>query len=269
MSSPYLAAIYIYPIKSLDRASAALSDRIYLSQANILASGALYGDREFAIFDLQGRFVNGKRNPKVHQIQSSYDLDRRIVSLQVRESKEKQSFNLDTDRSDIEAWLGNYFQFPVRLEQNTVMGFPDDTNSPGPTIISTATLEAMTSWFPGLSIEELRLRFRANLEIDGVPAFWEDRLFGEENRLVRFQIGDVLFFGVNPCQRCIVPTRDALTGESYSDFQKIFITKRKETLPSWVDRSRFNHFYRLSVNTQIPTSEAGKTLQIGDSVQIL
>jgi hypothetical protein len=106
------------------------------------------------------------------------------------------------------------------------------------------------------------------LEIGGVPAFWEDRLFEREDRLVRFQIGDVSFLGVNPCQRCIVPTRDALTGESYSDFQKIFIAKRKETLPSWVDRSRFNHFYRLSVNTQIPPSEAGKVLQIGDRIKV-
>lgn len=261
MFSPFLAAIYIYPIKSLDW--------IHLTQANILASGAIAFDREFAIFDLQGRFVNGKRNPKVHQIGASYDLARRIVSLQVRESEQKQSFNLDTDRSAIEAWLSNYFQFPVQFKQNTVTGFPDDTHSPGPTIISTATLEAMTSWFPGLSIEDLRLRFRANLEIDGVPAFWEDRLFEREDRLVRFQIGDVLFLGVNPCQRCIVPTRDAVTGESYSDFQKIFIAKRKETLPSWVERSRFNHFYRLSVNTQVPTSQAGKVLQIGDRIKIL
>jgi uncharacterized protein YcbX len=55
---PYLAGIFIYPIKSLDR--------IAVTQATILKSGALKHDREFALFDEQGRFVNGKRNAKVH-----------------------------------------------------------------------------------------------------------------------------------------------------------------------------------------------------------
>ncbi|MFO0542716.1 MAG: MOSC domain-containing protein, partial [Pseudanabaena sp.] len=31
-------------------------------------------------------------------------------------------------------------------------------------------------------------------------------------------------------------------------------------------RSRFNHCYRLALNTRIPLTEAGKILKIGDSV---
>ncbi len=115
----------------------------------------------------------------------------------------------------------------------------------------------------------MRQRLRANIEIGGVPAFWEDQLFADADEIVQFKIGEVLFEGINPCQRCIVPTRNSRTGESYPNFQKLFSQKREETLPSWVNLSRFNHFYRLSVNTKIPASEAGKMVQVGDEIERL
>jgi len=84
-----------------------------------------------------------------------------------------------------------------------------------------------------------------------------------------FHIVYVQFLGVNPCQRFLVPTRDSLSGVAYPSFQKIFIQKRQATLPEWVASSRFNHFYKLSVNTQLPKSEAGKIIRTGDKVEIL
>jgi uncharacterized protein len=144
--------------------------------------------------------------------------------------------------------LSNFFGIDIHLQRNTSIGFPDDTISPSPTIISTATLVEVASWFPGVSPDEMRSRIRANLEIDGVPAFWEDRLFAENDSTRTFRIGNVIFEGINPCQRCVVLTRDSLTGKAYPHFQKIFTTKRQESLPNWVKISRFNHFYRLSVN---------------------
>src|SRR5262249_25513767 len=136
--------------------------------------------------------------------------------------------------------------------EDTEAGFPDDTEAPGPTVISTATLQAVASWFPGLDEQVMRLRFRANLEIGGVPAFWEDRLFAEVGSVVPFRVGDVLFEGINPCQRCVVPSRDPYTGGIFPHFQEIFARKRREFLPSWSTPSRFNHFYRLSCNTRVP-----------------
>jgi uncharacterized protein len=167
----------------------------------------------------------------------------------------------------IAIYLTDFFGFPVQLQENLVTGFPDDTESPGPTIISTATLREISSWFSGITVDEMRRRLRVNIEIDGnIPPFWEDRLFSMTGNFVSFTLGNVNFLGINPCQRCVVPIRDSLTGESYKDFQKIFVMKRQETLPMWVNISRFNHFYRLSINTRLPLSEAGKTLQVGDKL---
>lgn len=258
---PYLKAISIYPVKSLDG--------VVLTQATVLDSGALKHDREFALFDEQGRFVNGKHNAKVHLLRSQYDDQFQQLTLQVQGTHHQATFQIDEEQSALEAWLSEFFGFSVKFIQNTATGFPDDTQARGPTVISTGTIEAVASWFPEVGVEEMRLRLRANLEIDGVLPFWEDRLFTEAGQCIQFQIGKVLIEGINPCQRCIVPARDTKTGEATANFQKTFVAKRRDTLPLWTTKARFNHFYRLSVNTNIPPTEGGKLLHQGDEVKIL
>ncbi len=257
---PYVSRLFIYPIKSLDR--------VGIENITVLRSGALKRDREFAIFDRSGNFVNGKRNDRIHAIRSAFDIETNMVSLQVQGTDRVQTFQVEKEREALECWLSEFFEFPVEVKQNLDTGFPDDTVSPGPTIISTATLEAIASWYPGLDVEEVRLRFRANIEISGVPAFWEDQLFTKAEGTVNFQIGDVQFMGINPCQRCVVITRDSKTGAAYPNFQKTFVAQRRITLPEWAERSRFNHFYRLAINTRLPVTEAGKTIRIGDELKI-
>ncbi len=255
-SIPYVNKLYIYPIKSLDRVNC---DRV-----TILQSGALKGDRTWAIFDVHGNFVNGKRHQKVHSLRSEFNLATNILSLQIQGTDRTAEFNLVEEQQVLGDWLESYFGFPVKIRQDLNLGFPDDTVSPGATIISTATLEAIADWYPELDLESIRRRFRTNIEISGVPAFWEDRLFSTADRTVKFKVGEVEFMGVNPCQRCVVITRDPLRGKPYPSFQKTFISQRKNTLPEWTERSRFNHFFRLAVNTRLSPSEAGKIIEVGD-----
>ncbi len=258
---PQLACIFIFPIKSLDG--------IATNQATVLESGALKGDREFAIVDEKGKFVNAKRNAAIHRIRSRFSLADRTVTLWLEEASETVTFHLEGDRIQLESWFSDYFGFPVKVVQDQQVGFPDDTASPGPTVISTATLKRVADWFPNLELEDMRLRFRTNLEFGNAEPFWEERLYGLEGTTTPFRIGEVAFTGVNPCQRCVVPTRDAFTGEAYPGFQKTLTAQRQETLPAWVERSRFNHFYRLAVNTRIDRFQSGKLLSIGDDVQLV
>lgn len=255
---PYVAKLFIYPIKSLDSLNCDL--------VTILSSGALQDDRAWALFNESNNFVNAKRYQQIHTIRSEFHLATKNLILQIEGQEQKATFNLMEDQENICAWLKKHLGFPLSIKQNSEMGFPDDTDSPGPTIISTATLEKIASWYPELQTEDIRRRFRANIEIGGVPAFWEDRLFTDSEQTVKFQVGDVEFMGVNPCQRCIVVTRDPHTGEPYPKFQKIFIDQRKQTLPDWTERSRFNHFFRLAVNTKLAATEAGKIIKLEDKV---
>lgn len=250
-----LSRIRIYPIKSFDP--------VDVGEATVLPSGALEHDRQFALYDDQGIWVNGKRTPKIHSLRTQFDLAARRITL--RAGEVAASFHLDENRVGLEHWLGDYFGMAIHLRENAEAGFPDDTEAPGPTVIGESTLQEVADWFPGLSVDDVRLRFRANLEIEGEEPFWEDRLYGDEGSLVRFRIGSVEFAGTNPCARCIVPTRSPTDGQRYPEFGRIFEERRYETLPYWATRSRFDHFYRLAVNTRLP-SAGGGVIRVGDEV---
>lgn len=254
---PCLSKIIIYPVKSLEGQ--------VLPAVRVLRSGALADDRRYALMDAEGRYVNAKRFARIHLLRSTFDSRRGTLTLR-EPQRGPTTFHINDDRAALGQWVSEFFGFAVSLQENSVAGFPDDTDSPGPTLISTATLAEVASWFPGISVDQMRVRLRANLEIGGVPAFWEDQLYGLAGSRLRFQIGEVNFDGINPCQRCVVPPRDPLTGESYPGFSNTFRQRREQTLPEWAERSRFNHFYRLAINTRVPESEAGKSLRAGDAV---
>jgi uncharacterized protein YcbX len=252
-----LGNIQVFPIKSLDG--------VFVEQAQITAGGILENDRSYAIFDQDGKVVNGKRTARVHALRCAFDAGIKELRLWQNGESASTQFQLDAPRP-IEKWLGDFFGFAVTLCREPQKGFPDDREAFGPTITSTASLREIQNWFPELSLESLRRRFRTNLELTGDAPFCEDRLFGGPGELKPFQIGAVNFFGHNPCQRCVVPTRDPDSGVTVTDFQKNFMARRKQFLPAWANAQRFNHFYRFAVNTSIPSGEAGKALRVGDAV---
>ena len=256
----HLSRIFIYPVKSLDGVS--------VETARVLPSGALADDRRFAIFDGLGQYVNGKRNPRVHLLRSSYDPATNVLKFSAGADGRSKALNVFSQRRELEECLTEFFGFPVTFRENIGVGFPDDTESPGPTIIATATLREIAGWF-GLTLDQTRARFRTNLEVDGVPAFWEDHLYGLRGTTVRFTVGDVLFDGINPCQRCVVPARDTATGMSLPEFAKRFVEKRRQHLPKWAESSRFNHFYRVAINTRLADPKPFLRLSIGDKVNIV
>ena len=253
----HLARIDLYPIKSLDG--------LTVQTAQVLPSGALQHDRALALFDTTGKFINGKRDARIHQVRSRFADDLAAVTVWTDEPSQTSTFPLQPHPDGLAQWLSTYFEQPVTLRHDSKIGFPDDTDSPGPTLISTATLQIIADWY-GLSLVETRRRFRTNLEVAGVPAFWEDQLFSASDEPVPFRVGAVTFWGINPCQRCVVPTRNPQTGDSTKGFQKHFAAQRAATLPEGVARSRFNHFYRLAVNTRLAPDSAVTSLSIGDAI---
>lgn len=212
--------------------------------------------------------IRGKNTRKIHLLRTNYNLDAQTVTFARQGGEESFLFHLQHERREIESWLSDFFGFRVYLIQNIHTGYPDDRNAWGPTIVSEASLEMVATWFPELPPADVKRRFRPNLVITGVPAFWEDRLFGEPKTFIPFQVGKVALEGINPCSRCVVPTRNPETAEELTRFQKTFAERRKESLPPWSSASRFDHFYRFCVNTRIDPTEAGKTLQVGERLTL-
>jgi uncharacterized protein len=258
---PRLANIRLYPIKSLDP--------VQVKEARIGPGGGLEFDRAWALYSVDGQWVNGKRTAAIHLIRAAFAPDVSSATLSVPGDERKiqiKTFAFPGDTAAASKCFSDYFEQPITV-RHSPEGFPDDNIANGPTIVSTASLQVVCDLFKGMDLDEARQRFRTTLEIDGVPAFWEDQLFGAEERaVVRFRIGEVSFEGSNPCARCPVPPRDPHTGEIIPGFQKIFSDYRRSHIPAWCPEARFDHYYRLATNTRVASSESGRILRVGDSL---
>jgi uncharacterized protein YcbX len=256
----YVSKITVYPVKAFDG--------VELEAVTITSGGALRYDREYAFVREDGKYMNAKRHANVHRVRSIFSPD--MTEATFSADGHTQTFHLEQETSALTTWMSEVIGVPLSLRRNMVIGMPDDDQATGPTIVAESTYHEVARWFPGLTADDMRGRFRANIEIQGddVPAFWEDHLYDEESRLVPFRIGDILFHGMNPCRRCIVPTRDHRTGEEMGlTFKKHFSEQRQALLPSFATAERFSDtYYRLTVNTIIPISEAGKILRLGDEL---
>jgi uncharacterized protein YcbX len=292
---PTLDLIMLYPVKSLDG--------LAVAGARVLPSGALENDRRWRLVDMEGRVVNAKRTPLFHAIRAEFALDERLVTLEIDpaamaagaipgidrlKNLRRELFHLVPGPEGPCGWLSEALGVEVLLEERPDGGFPDDRDAPGPTLISTASLEEVARWF-GFDIAESRRRFRANLEIGGCDAFWEDTLasparagrspsLGElppelpldpyadlppaEPR--EFSIGEARFLATNVCKRCVVPSRDSRSATVTAHFRDAFEARRGRDLRGDVDASAWNHLYRLGVNTR--AAGAGGRIALSDGV---
>ncbi|MXR50937.1 MOSC domain-containing protein [Halovenus sp. WSH3] len=253
---PEIEKIRVYPVKGLDG--------IELEQAEITDGGTLAYDREFALFE-DDEIVNAKDSEKFHDLSTTFDPEHRELEVTAPDG-ERLSFALatDADRERAQEWFSEYFGTELRLRRNTELGYVD-RRTMGPSVISTATLETVASWFDDLTVESARRRLRANIEISGVEPFWEDRFVGDDAPV--FEADGVRFEGVTPCGRCVVPQRDPDTGEPLEQFRRQFIEQRRESFPEFADEAAFDHFYTLMIITRIPESDRTERLAVGDPVE--
>jgi uncharacterized protein YcbX len=289
---PTLDRITLYPVKSLDG--------VNVDEAHVLPSGALEFDRRWRLVDLDGRVVNAKRSARFHAIRAEFALAERLVSLSIDPAAiaaralpgieqvaalGPQSFHIVPGPEGPCSWVSEALGIRVLLEERSDGGFPDDRDAPGPTLVSTASLAEVARWF-GFDLTESRRRFRANLEIGGCDAFWEDTLASPARPGLtpsladlpgdipadpyatlpppeprEFSIGEARFKATNVCKRCIAPTRDARTGAVTAHFRDAFEARRGRGLRPDVDASGWGHLYRLGVNTQA-VSEVNVTIAL-------
>jgi uncharacterized protein len=260
MGEPTLARIRIYPVKSLDP--------VELKEVEI-GTFSLRNDREFAMLAGDGSFINGKRTGKVNQLKANYDLPKQLIQLSQRSGGKVEEFHLVNDKELIEKYLSDFFGTQIYFLQRTQGELMDIPRASSVTIVSEASLLSLQKDIPEYTIDDLRLRFRANLELSGIQAFEEEWLFGDPGIGMRFRIGEVEMIGISPRARCNVPPRDPFTGETDKAFVKNVIKSRKESLPENSRLPKFGNFYQLTVNTYLPETEKGKILRVGDSVQLI
>lgn len=101
-------------------------------------------------------------------------------------------------------------------------------------LVSRATLDQVEEWF---GFDDAVGRFRPNIVIEGVDAFWEDLLVCEDHTQgTRVNLGStVSLASLAPVHRCVVPSRSSsissTPGDIYSDWFKQFQERRKASYP--------------------------------------
>jgi uncharacterized protein len=258
---PVLSRITIYPVKSLDG--------IALEKAMITEGGCILHDREYAMSDEAGNFIIGKTNPLVHSLRCRVDFETETISLRSRNETTWHQFHLQKEKQALQSFLSDYFGFPILVHQDKNGRFMDMPDVSGVTMLSDSTLQSVSEWYPHLTVQETRKRFRATLEIQGVPAFWEDHLFSKEGKAIEFKVGEVTMYGMSPRARCVVPTRNPDTGEVIHAFAKTFARQRAATLPEWSALNEYGHHYYLTVNCYLPPTETGKWIEVGNRLEII
>ena len=201
-----LVDIIRYPIKS--------GQAVHLDQANIETKGVV-GDRRFMLAEEDGRFITARKDPILLDVNIESD-GHRIKLLYKNDIISRGDFS-STERISVTVWsrvtsvqtirlnnsaLDSLFNRKVYLVFNDILAedLAEKRYDWGP--ILSASLDALNHASGG--VFEMA-RFRPNLVIDSTTPWKEDSWS-------RFQIGDAIFERRKPCERCVLVTRDPITG---------------------------------------------------------
>lgn len=217
-----LSEIWIYPVKSLGG--------IALKEAKVTVRG-LENDRRWLLVDKNGLFLTQREHPELALFQPEIDAEFLKISYKGKQS-ETLKVNVTTDYSKqkskvkVQIWEDEVAVYEVSTEANIWfserLGFearlvymPEESHRKvDPDYAVSADNEtAFSDGFPFLLIGQSSLddlnsrlknpvpirRFRPNFVFSGGKAY-------QEESWREFTIGNLPFYGVKPCSRCIMTT---------------------------------------------------------------
>lgn len=261
MEKAKISKLRIYPIKSLGHVEVEETE---------IGIYSLVNDRLFAMVDENGRYMNGKRNWRVNQLKTEFDLSNKLVWFSDKNGDERKRFELKEGNVELDNYLSDFFDTKLKLLQNEKGGFMDIPKASSLTVVSESSLNLLQKDLDKHSLENMRLRFRTNVELSGVDAYWEEELFHQQEVGMRFKMGEVEMIGVSPRARCNVPPQNPDSGEMDYSFVKSMVQSRQNHVASVNRLLKFGRApYFLTVNVFLPETEVGKKLKLGDEIEIL
>lgn len=278
---PTITELTLYPIKSC--AGVALREAIATPAG--LMSEHIY-DREWMLVDLQGEFLSQRTHPKMALITPRIKGEtlevrapgmlRLEIPLGLPDPQEAPTMNVRVWDDTVKAydcdettaiWFSNAIGTPCRLVRfhPDAQRFADrqwtgDAEVPAlfsdgfpMLVISTASLDDLNAKLSAEGRQHLPMnRFRPNIVIDGIEAFEED--YAES-----IAAAGVVLKPIKPCARCPIPSVDQATGIAGPDPLDILQTYRVNP--------KVDGGITFGMNA-ILLDGAGKTLRVGDSVEV-
>lgn len=238
MSTAYIDALYLHPIKSL---------RPVAVQAAQVTPRGFEQDRRLMLVDEAGTFVTQRTLPKMATFEVNLHGDE--VRVSHPGTGDVQVALHDEGPTDVEVQIWND-RVPARRVGATADAFfsealgqplrlvrmPDAVQRPvSPKWVPEGGAVSFADGFPMLVITRAAVEriseasgqtfsaehFRPNIVIAGPEAHAEDSWAG-------FSVGAVHFECVKPCDRCVMITRDPQTGEGGPEPLRTLSTYRKE-----------------------------------------
>jgi uncharacterized protein YcbX len=263
----WISQINIYPVKSLGGIS--------LQTAKVTDRGLKY-DRRWMVIDEDGMFLTQRTHPQMSLVKviledNNLTLTHKLNSTQqitfpVSQSDGKYIYVIVWDDSvkaflvnkDIDDWLSVTLNMKCRL-----VFMPDETHRMVDSKYSQKNeIVSFAEAYPFLIIGEQSLndlnsrlaeklpmnRFRPNIVFSGGKSF-------DEDRWKKFKIGNVIFYAVKPCSRCVVTTVNQETAE-----------KKDEPLKTLAAYRTQNNKVMFGQNL---LHDGTGTIKIGDELEIL
>jgi uncharacterized protein len=266
-----LSEIYVYPIKSLGG--------VRLTHAEITDRGLQY-DRRWMLIDENNRFISQREYPELAVFKVDLYTDYMIITDSKRNLSLMNKLNRDFSEllekitvtiwdDEVEAYevseICNQF-FSEGLQKPVRLVYMKDENIRKTDAQYSLKGDEITSFSDGYpiliigqsSMDDLNnrmaeplsiLRFRPNFVFTGGEAF-------EEDEWHEFTVGNVRFFGVKPCARCVMTTVDPTTGEK----------KGKEPLLTLNKYRKAGNKILFGQNVLI--SQLGK-VSVGDNIEVI
>jgi uncharacterized protein YcbX len=224
-----LSEIWIYPVKSLGG--------IKLQKAHVTDRG-LEHDRRWLLIDENGMFLSQREHPELALFQPEITGDflkiTHRVQLETIQFPLQQSFSEAETKIDVTVWEDSIQAYEVDSVVSDwfsrLLGFsarlvymPEESHRKveAEYAVTEADINSFSDGYPFLLIGQSSLddlnsrlkealpmnRFRPNFVFTGGEAY-------EEESWKEFTIGELTFFGVKPCGRCVMTTVDQEKGKT-------------------------------------------------------
>ncbi|MFN8576830.1 MAG: MOSC domain-containing protein [Candidatus Sericytochromatia bacterium] len=263
MNDVFLSEIYIYPIKSLGGIS--------LESSEISLRG-LKHDRRYMLIDENRNFVTQREFSSLALIKVNIDGENLVCSINNNIIKFpllpktnnfidvkvwRSNCKAELFENNINDWFSDYLNENVKL-----VYMPETTErAVNPLFSINNDIVSFADGYPYLiasqsSLDDLNSklekkinmdRFRPNLVIRGLEPFIEDKI-------KELRIGNIKFFLVKPCERCVITTIDQDTG----------INNGKEPLKTLSTYKRKDNKVTFGQNSI--SEQKNGTLNIGDKI---
>ncbi|MCF6407192.1 MOSC domain-containing protein [Chitinophaga filiformis] len=229
--------LYIYPVKSLGGFS--------LPAATLTDRGFQY-DRRWMLIDENNRFLSQREVPAMALLQVTLEEEHLLITNKKTADLIKIPYEPSTSETvlvtvwddnctglrvsdEADAWFTRQLAMPCRL-----VYMPDSTQrTVDKAYAHNEEITSFSDGYPLLIIGQASLddlnsrlasplpmnRFRPNIVFTGGLPFQEDDM-------KQFSIGDIQFFGVKPCARCVITTIDQESGIKAKEPLKTLSTYR-------------------------------------------